>query len=404
MKKSTTEIVFENLIAFAYSDGLDERERDFLYHFAEEKGIPEDQVKETIERRGEIVIPDDADTKQEILNYMIDLAMVDGNFSVEELQLCNKFVEKLGLDASMMILTTKLLTSLNEIDEQKKIIAEKNKDIQDSLEAAKIIQTAILPPPSRVNSILNNSFVMYLPKDIVSGDFYWVEPLNYDNRGADDNTVFVSAVDCTGHGVPGAFMSIVGHNGLNRTLKEFKLEHPGEMLEKLNFIVGESLNEGENLDVKNGMDIALCKLNKKSLELEYAGAMNSLYLVRNCDAPLKASHPIEDKRIHRGENCTMYEIKADRDSIGANCEEAKFTNHYIQLEKGDAFYIASDGFVDQNGGEKDKKFRPQPFRKMLMEIQDLSLVEQKKKILGILKEWMGDREQRDDIVLIGVKV
>lgn len=257
-------LVFDNLVAFAYSDGLEETEREFLFKFAEENGIARDYVEDAINNSKEFIIPEDTETKRTILNYMIDLAMVDGNFSAEELDLCNKFVDKLGLDASMTILTSKLLHSLNQIDEQKMIIARKNKDIEDSLNAAKNIQRAILPADKKVEELLPNSFVLYLPKDIVSGDFYWIEPMKTTNGISDDDVVFVSAVDCTGHGVPGAFMSIVGYNGLNRVLKEYGVIHPGEMLQMLHNVVGENLNEGDNQHIKNGMDIALCKVNKKN--------------------------------------------------------------------------------------------------------------------------------------------
>lgn len=397
-------LVFDNLVAFAYSDGLEEKEREFLFKFAEENGIEKAYAEATIANSKEFIIPEDTETKRTILNFMIDLAMVDGNFSSEELEMCNNFVNKLGLDASMTILTSKLLHSLNQIDEQKMIIARKNKDIEDSLNAAKNIQRAILPSDNKVKELLPNSFVLYLPKDIVSGDFYWVEPMKTTNGISDDDVVFVSAVDCTGHGVPGAFMSIVGYNGLNRSLKEYGLIHPGEMLEMLNTVVGENLNEGDNVHIRNGMDISLCKLNKRTLKLEYAGAKNSVYIVKNNNSKESFSFPIEDKNIHIRNTHTLYEIKADRHSIGANTQKNDFTNRVIQLEKGDTFYITSDGYVDQNGGPKDKKFRPQAFRELLLSIQHLTIADQKSHIYKTIQNWMGDREQRDDMVVIGVQV
>ncbi len=404
MEGDVKTLVYDNLVAFALSDGLEKREREFLLHFAAENGIDQAYAESVIENAKEFVIPEDTETKRTILNYMIDLAMVDGNFSSEELEMCNKFVEKLGLDASMTILTTKLLNSLNRIDEQKMIIARKNKDIEDSLNAAKNIQYAILPSDAKVRNLIPNAFVLYLPKDIVSGDFYWVEPLKTTNGINDDDVVFVSAVDCTGHGVPGAFMSIVGYNGLNRALKEYGLVHPDEMLEMLNTIVGENLNEGDNEHIRNGMDIALCKLNKRTLEMEFSGAKNSVYVVRNNKHNAPLGLEVAEKHIHLGDTHTLYEIKADRHSIGANTQKSDFTNNVLQLSSGDAFYITSDGYVDQNGGPRDKKFRPQAFRQMLLDIQSLNMDEQKAHLHTTIKDWMGVAEQRDDMVVIGVKV
>ncbi|CAG5082855.1 SpoIIE family protein phosphatase [Parvicella tangerina] len=404
MEGDVKHLVFDNLVAFAYSDGLEEREREFLFKFAEENGIDKDYAEKTIATSKEFIIPEDTETKRTILNYMIDLAMVDGNFSSEELEMCNNFVNKLGLDASMTVLTTKLLHSLNQIDEQKMIIARKNKDIEDSLNAAKNIQRAILPSDNKVKELLPDSFVLYLPKDIVSGDFYWVEPMKTTNGISDDDVVFVSAVDCTGHGVPGAFMSIVGYNGLNRSLKEFGLIHPDEILEMLNTVVGENLNEGDNQHIRNGMDISLCKLNKRTFQLEYAGAKNSVYVVKPNNGNQNFGFTIEEKHIHVGATHSLYEIKADRHSIGANTQKGDFTNRVLQLEKGDTFYITSDGYVDQNGGPKDKKFRPQALRQMLLSIQEMDMQEQNDHIHQTIKNWMGDAEQRDDMVVIGVRV
>ena len=403
-EQETKELIFENLVAFAWSDGLDIMEEGFLYEFAEKNNIEKSKAAAIIRKKGNITIPEDGDIKSTLLNHMIDLALIDGVFSTEELDLCNKFVKNMGLDASMVVLTTKLLTSLNEIDKQKNIIVKKNKDINDSLVAAKRIQKAILPPNMHIKNCLPNSFVIYMPKDIVSGDFYWIEQIGVVKNEINEDIIFVSAVDCTGHGVPGAFMSIVGHNGLNRILKESGIVHPGEILTRLNAIVGENLHDCDNKEIKNGMDIALCSLNKKTRELEYAGALNSLYIVKKSASNLLINCKIDQNRIYNNSTHTLFEIKGDRKSIGANQENVNFSNHEIVLEKGDVFYICTDGYVDQNGGENDKKFLPKAFRKMLLDIQDLDINQQKTKIYDTIKEWMGDREQRDDIVVIGVKI
>lgn len=399
-----SELVFENLTAFACSDGLDIKEEEFLYNFAEKYKIEKSKAISIIKRKGKIDIPSDTNLKRIMLNYMIDLAMADGKFSTEELNLCHKFVMKLGLDPSMMILTTKLLKALNKIDQQKNLIIIKNQEAKSSLEAAKRIQRAILPPEKHIKMCLPDSFVIYMPKDIVSGDFYWIEPICPIKNDPNEDVIFVSAVDCTGHGVPGAFMSLVGCHGLNRIVKEFGIVHPGEILKMLNRIVGENLHEDNNKDIKDGMDIALCVLNKKTRELEFAGARNSLYLVKSADRNLEINYPVDEEKTHHDFTHILYEIKGDKSNIGANEEEVNFKNHEIVLETGDVFYICSDGYVDQNGGPKDKKYSPQAFRKMLLDIQDLEMQEQKTVITDTIIKWMGDREQRDDIVVIGVRI
>ncbi len=229
---------------------------------------------------------------------------------------------------------------LNKINinlvKQKALVDEKNKDILDSIKYAKRLQDAILPTNEFIEKNLANSFVLYKPKDIVSGDFYWMAEKN--------NKVYFAAVDCTGHGVPGAIVSIVGHNGLSRALKEFDLHSPAEILDKLNDLVEETFHQ-----LKDGMDIALCVLDKKTGVLEYSGANNPLYIIRK-----KEPNNIEI-------------IKADKQPIGSFAERKPFTNHKIKLEKEDVVYIFSDGFADQFGGDKGKKFKYAQFRQVLIQ-------------------------------------
>ncbi|MGE0635283.1 MAG: two-component regulator propeller domain-containing protein [Bacteroidia bacterium] len=263
-----------------------------------------------------------------------------------------------------------------EISLQKDIIEHKNRDITDSINYAKTLQEAVLPPQQVFKKYLKDTFILYMPKDIVSGDFYWVE-----KRG--DN-VLLSVVDCTGHGVPGAFMSIIGHNGLNQAVNEHRLLKPSIILNYLNLSVNETLHKAtEGTSVRDGMDMALCNFNTKTLELEYAGAHNPLFI------------------ISKGE---LIELKADRMSIGQFTDEPKsFSNHTYQLQPGDSFYMFSDGMVDQFGGEKGKKFKKAQLRELLQSIGHLPMEEQKTRILAHYKQWMGNHEQVDDMCLIGVK-
>jgi ligand-binding sensor domain-containing protein/serine phosphatase RsbU (regulator of sigma subunit) len=261
-----------------------------------------------------------------------------------------------------------------EIRSQKTEIEEQHQEIKDSIDYAKRIQTAILPPTKLVKEHLNQSFVMYLPKDVVAGDFYWMEP--------QDNKILFAAADCTGHGVPGAMVSVVCNHALNRSVREYKLEDPGRILDKARELVIKEFEKGEE-EVKDGMDIALCSL--EGTILKYSGAHNPLWIVR------KGTGVIE-------------EIKANKQPIGKFDKPEPFLTHEIVLNPGDCFYIFSDGFADQFGGEKGKKFKSSNFKELILSVQDLDMDAQKEKILQTFNEWKANFEQLDDVCVIGVKV
>jgi len=257
-------------------------------------------------------------------------------------------------------------------------LAERNKDITDSIRYAKRIQEAILPPAKFVKENLSESFILYKPKDIVSGDFYWVRKK--------DNYIMVAAVDCTGHGVPGAFMSIVGHNLLNKAVDEIKNTTASEVLNHINKGLSETLKQtSEDESVKDGMDISIGLIDFKKRELLFAGAYNPLYLVRN-----KA----------------LQEIEGDNISIGAYSEDKTkiYSNHKILLEKGDCIYLFSDGFADQFGGPSGKKFKYNNFKSLLVEVSDRSMEEQRMIMNGRFESWKGSLEQVDDIMVIGIRI
>jgi len=272
------------------------------------------------------------------------------------------------------ILEEKVAIRTAEVVQKSKELEEKNKDITDSIKYAKRIQNAILPPE---NSFAE-TFIMFKPKDIVSGDFYWL--------AMTETKQVIAAVDCTGHGVPGAFMSIIGHNSLNKIVKEYGFLHPADILDQLNDEVANTLQQQSVDDeVKDGMDIALIVYDVSTKEMEYAGAFNPLYLIRE------------------GE---LQEIKANRFSIGRTSTKGgqKFTNHKMQLMPGDTTYIFSDGYADQFGGEEGKKFKSRNVKNMLLEIQDMSMAEQKAHLNKKIEEWMEGFEQIDDILFIGSRV
>jgi len=272
------------------------------------------------------------------------------------------------------ILEEKVAERTAEVVQKSKELEEKNKDITDSIRYAKRIQNAILPPE---NSFAE-TFILFKPKDIVSGDFYWF--------AVTETKQFIAAVDCTGHGVPGAFMSIIGHNSLNKIIKEYEFEEPAAILDQLNDEVSNTLQQqSEEDEVHDGMDIALVAYNFNTRELEYAGAYNPLYLIRD------------------GE---LTEIKGDRFAIGRSSIKVhqKFINHKLQLKPNDVTYIFSDGYVDQFGGADGKKLKSKALKEILLSIQQLDMQEQKEYLDEKIEEWRGNLPQIDDILFIGSRV
>jgi serine phosphatase RsbU (regulator of sigma subunit) len=263
--------------------------------------------------------------------------------------------------------------------DQKKLVQEKQKEIIDSITYARRIQEAILPPQSYWLKNLPHSFVLYKPKDIVAGDFYWIERI-ITQQGKD--LVFFAAADCTGHGVPGAMVSVVCNNALNRSLLEFKLTDTGKILDKTRELVIATFGKSDN-EVKDGMDISLCRLDLVTSELQWSGANNPLWYVRN------------------GE---LIEIKPDKQPIGNYDLQTPFTSHVLQLQKGDTLYIFTDGYADQFGGIKGKKFKYKQLEEKLLAIHGLEMPEQKKILEKTFEDWKHQLEQIDDVCVMGVKI
>lgn len=261
------------------------------------------------------------------------------------------------------------------ITKQKMLVETQNKEIKDSIHYALRIQTAILPSHKIVKQYLENSFILYKPKDIVAGDFYWMETVN--------DLVLFAACDCTGHGVPGAMVSVVCHNALNRAVNEFGLTQPAAILDKAAEIVIENFSKSED-DIKDGMDISLCAYNTKTKTMQWAGANNPLWLLQN------------------GE---LKETKADKQPIGMNENIKPFTNHTIALQTGETIYLFTDGFADQFGGETgQKKLTKKRFKDLILSVQNKTMQEQGIALDSFITEYKKDIEQIDDILVIGVKI
>jgi len=292
-------------------------------------------------------------------------------------------------------------TQKNIIQEQKALVDEKNKNITDSIRYAKEIQEAILPTDEEIAELLPESFVLFKPKDIVSGDFYWAIQTK-------NNKVIWAAADCTGHGVPGAFMSMIGNALLNEIVIEKGITEPAQILNKLKTHIINSLSQkGESGEHRDGMDIALCALDKKTNKLEFAGAYNSLLLVRK---------DIANSEIGKNGKLKIFEedlgeLKADRQPIGyEHGKDQPFTNHEIQLQKGDTLYTFSDGYADQYGGDANssfgngKKFSKRRLKELVLSLQQKSMTEQKETFDTTIENYKGDLEQIDDILVIGVRI
>jgi serine phosphatase RsbU (regulator of sigma subunit) len=282
-----------------------------------------------------------------------------------------------------------------EIRVKSEELAEKNKEIIDSINYAKRIQEAILPPNTQWQQLLPNSFVLYLPKDIVAGDFYW---LDAKGENTAQQTLFFAAADCTGHGVPGAMVSVVCHNALNRAVREFNLANPAAILDKTAAIVDETF-EKSTQEVKDGMDISLVAWQPHNGTLEWAGANNPLWIISKNNYQQLLGEP----SMQLGNN-NLYELKADKQPIGRYPNRKAYTNHVLQLLPGDCLYVFSDGFSDQFGGENGKKFKSKNFKRLLLELQNQSLPDQKEAIFDAFHKWRGAIEQVDDVCVIGFQL
>lgn len=349
----------QNLIA------IQEEYAEIEKHLKEKELLVKQQNK-TIDAQGnEIITKDGTIEEQKSIIWLSILFLIIvsilGALAYRSYRLKNK--------ANAIILAQK-----NEIEEQHEVLEEQHREITDSINYAKRIQDAILPPLKLVKGYMPDSFILYQPKDIVAGDFYWMEGIN--------NLIIFAAADCTGHGVPGAMVSVVCHNAMNRAVKEFMLIKPNEILNKTREIVMETFEKSDE-DVNDGMDIALCSINTETKKLCFSGANNGLYLVRD------------------GE---LTQVKPDKQPIG-NYQDAKpFTLHEFDLKKGDVLYTFSDGYPDQFGGPKGKKFMYKNFRNLLLDIHQKSMDEQHSLLHKAFEEWRGDHEQIDDVCVIGVRI
>jgi serine phosphatase RsbU (regulator of sigma subunit) len=303
----------------------------------------------------------------------------------EELEKLNAEKEKLEIAKNKLDDKVKKLwqtsTAVHKEKERintlKQEIEIKHREIVDSVTYAQRIQEAILPSRREIDYQLPNNFFLFKPRDIVSGDFYW-----FSKKG---NEIIIACVDCTGHGVPGAFMSMIGNTLLNQIVNEKDITQPAQILNKLNKEITNALKQdSEGSDSRDGMDIAICTINRETNIMQFAGANRPLYFVRNNE---------------------LIETKANKVAIGGHvqAEEKLFNNHEFSLQQGDTFYLTTDGFADQFN-PADKKLMTKRFKEIILSIQELSMPEQEKHLDQFITNWKKNTEQTDDILVIGVRV
>ncbi len=268
-----------------------------------------------------------------------------------------------------------------ELNESRKKLFEKNKEITDSINYAKKIQSAYMPNEDIFHRVYEDAFLLFKPKDIVSGDFYWFYTLAKNEKPAAIRHCAVA--DCTGHGVPGALMSVICSNALNETVVHNKIYDTDKILNETRRIVKRNLKTKKYQERKDGMDIALITINFDTLELWYSGAYNPAWVLKNGK---------------------MLELAADKQPIGVFENEKDFSQKYLKLNKGDIIYLFSDGYADQFGGPKGKKFKYKQLNELMVSISHLSMNEQKNKLDSVFDEWKGNLEQVDDVCIIGIKI
>lgn len=270
-------------------------------------------------------------------------------------------------------ITEKKRSEQRTMDANRSLIV-KNKEITDSINYAKKIQQAILPSETFLKTNFKDGFVLYLPKDIVSGDYYFF----YEN----DTTKYVTAIDCTGHGVPGAMMSVIANSLLKEVFYNKELNRPDDILYALDELLFDSLNKNNTEEIRyDGMDISLCAINKKTNVLEFAGAMRPLFIVNGNE---------------------ITEIKGSKFPLGYYFDKKNFELNTIELKAGDRLYLTTDGYADQFGGNKNKKLNRKAFKELLLSLDGMDAEEQSSFLDYSLKNWKQDEEQTDDILIIGV--
>jgi serine phosphatase RsbU (regulator of sigma subunit) len=300
-----------------------------------------------------------------------------------------------GFGLLILALAAGLYNRMRYVRKTNEKINKQRELITDSITYAQRIQSAILPSREVMEELLPEHFVLYRPKDIVSGDFYWIKEVQ-------DHLVIVGA-DCTGHGVPGAFMSMLGITMFNELIGDHCFDAPGAILDRLRQKVKAMLvQQGHTDEQKDGMDLAIAVYNKNTREIHFSGANNPLYIIRNKnkgeDGDLEAFASVENGKYR------LFELKGDKQPIGTHWEERPFRTTSVKLLEEDSFYMFSDGYIDQFGGVDRKKFKSMNFKKLLLSVQEESMEKQQQTLEQTFDQWRGSHEQLDDLIVLGVRI
>lgn len=363
----------------AYENDLKKKEEAVLKaeqdkKMAETEALAAKAEEEKAAAENDLLAAENAKQNTMLIAGGIGLAL----FAILILFILKGYRDKKKANDALIAKNTLIENQKNTLESQKTELEQKNHNIKESLDYAKKIQTSILPPIGGLKNKFSDSFVFFRPKDIVSGDFYW-----YYEFGS---KMYVSVSDCTGHGVPGAFMSIIGNNLIEKAIVEKRIERPADVLKFMSDGINQQLGMTSGAsDVKDGMDMTLVCIDKEAKKLSFSGARNPLYFLR--DGQLE-------------------EIKATKMSVGYNSKKAAadFENLEIDLLKGDRLYMFSDGFADQKGGPKGKKFYYRPFREILQGTSSESMDFQRNLLESTIVEWMNGAEQLDDMLVLGIEI
>lgn len=368
-----------------YKEALDNFKNYFKYH---DSLLREESSKTVYQKQ----LQYDLENKivKDSLNTELNLQKIENQknqINAKQNQLLLLIISAVGLIILVTVIYGRFKTTKNKnniITEQKRIVEDKNKEITDSINYAKRIQKAILPPTRILEENLPEHFVLYKPKDIVAGDFYWLEKLGSD--------LFFAVADCTGHGVPGAMVSVICNNGLNRSVREHNITDTGAILNKTREIIIQEFEKSDD-EVKDGMDICLIKLPVRSsaqkgsdeFTISFSGANNPLWISKN-------------------DHEEIIELKGDSQPIGKHIQSHPFTVQSIQVISGDILYLITDGFPDQFGGPKGKKFMYKKLKELLHSTRHMSMENQKEQLQKVFDLWKGDLEQIDDVCIVGIRI
>jgi len=299
------------------------------------------------------------------------------NEALENLKSLNELIDRKNIDLEIQVKERTL-----ELEKQKEIVSEKNSEIVQSFNYASRIQNSLNPSEFKMNAIFPEAFILYKPKDILSGDFYWVNEVTTTSNTQNLNLKLFAVGDCTGHGVPGAMLSVLGLKILNDSLTKLDINSTSEALDFVNHEFNKTFKSIENDKINDGMDIALCALDASKGILYFSGAKNGVTIVRNNE---------------------IFELKGDNQAIGMNDDIKPFNANIFQLEKNDMIYLYSDGFQDQFGGDMNKKFKSRPLKNLFIEIAGLDANDQRNKLERTFESWKGSNEQTDDVCILGIR-